>query len=356
MDSFEQFLDQIEPASRANLAQSIERQSRLTKPPYALGELENIANKYASIVDEFPPKVPEAITVAVFAGDHGVLEEGVSPWPKEVTMQMLGNFIAGGAAINAIARQVGAEVTVVDVGVDGDTSAMSGVVNKKISNGTSNLALGPAMSLLQAKQGVQAGFEVGNSIIDAGSELLVTGDMGIGNTTPSAALISWFVGSDVETTTGRGTGIDDQRMKIKITAIESSHDRLRREGVKDPLEVLASIGGYEIAALSGYILAAAVRKVPLVLDGVIANAAAIVAHQLNPNITDYLFAGHLSKEPGAAKALEYLELEPILKLDLRLGEGTGGCLSVPIIQAAVRTLVEMATFESAGVSENLSTP
>lgn len=356
MDSFEQFLDQVEPASQVNLAKSVERQLRLTKPPYALGELESLANKYASIVNEFPPKVPEAVSVAVFAGDHGVLEEGVSPWPKEVTMQMLGNFIAGGAAINAIARQVGAEVSVVDVGVDGDTSSMPGVINKKISNGTANLALGPAMSLRQAKKGVQVGFEVGNSVIDGGSDLLVTGDMGIGNTTPSAALISWFVGSEVEATTGRGTGIDDERMKIKIRAIKSSHDRLRRQGVKDPLEVLASIGGYEIAALAGFILAASVRKTPVVLDGVIADAAAVVAYQLNPNVTDYLFAGHLSREPGAAKALEYLGLEPILKLDLRLGEGTGGCLSVPIIQAAVRTLVEMATFESAGVSENSPTP
>lgn len=352
MDSFEQFLGQIEPASKVNLAKSIERQSRLTKPPHALGELENIANKYASIVSEFPPKVPEVITVAVFAGDHGVLEEGVSPWPKEVTIQMLGNFIAGGAAINAIAHQVGAEVSVIDVGVDGDTSAMPGVVNKKISKGTSNLASGPAMSLSQAKAGVQVGFEVGNSLVDGGSELLVTGDMGIGNTTPSAALISWFVGSEVEATTGRGTGIDDERMKVKVRAIKSSHDRLRRQGVTDPLKVLGSIGGYEIAALAGFILAGAVRKVPVVLDGVIADAAAIVAHQLNPYITEYLFAGHLSREPGAAKALEYLGLEPIVRLDLRLGEGTGGCLSVPIIQAAVRTLVEMATFESAGVSEN----
>lgn len=347
-------LGSIVPASDENYIKSEQRQSRLTKPPGSLGSLEKIANRFSSLSDSFPPVVPSRASVVIFAADHGVLEEGISPWPKEVTLQMLANFSAGGAAINVIAKQVGAKVSVVDIGVDGDTSQLHGVVTKKVRPGTENLAKGPAMSVDDAHKAIQAGIDVAESIISDGADLLVTGDMGIGNTTPSAALISWFSGVSVEETTGRGTGIDDERMAIKIRAIESAIKRVGTLAHLDPVDILAEIGGLEIAGICGLILAGAYHKIPVVLDGVIADAAAVVASKLNQHVVDYLFAGHLSMEPGAKIALSHLGLEPILKLDLRLGEGTGGCLSVPIIQCAVRTLVEMATFESAGVSETNS--
>lgn len=351
MTTLEELLNRIVPASEENYKKSEQRQSTLTKPPGSLGALERIANKFSSIREVFPPLVPSVPSVVIFAGDHGVLKEGVSPWPKEVTLQMLANFSAGGAAINAIASQVGASVSVVDVGVDGDTSKLERVIFKKVRRGTANLAKGSAMSFDEAHKAIEVGIEVGESVIASGADLLLTGDMGIGNTTPSAALISWFTGSTVEETTGRGTGIDDERMRIKVRAIADAIGRLKILNSNDPIEVLAEVGGLEIAAICGFILAGALHRVPVVLDGVIADAAALVACRLHVNVVDYLFAGHMSMEPGAVKALEYLGLEPILKLDLRLGEGTGACLSVPLIQSAVRTLTEMATFESAGVSD-----
>ncbi|MDA8081945.1 MAG: nicotinate-nucleotide--dimethylbenzimidazole phosphoribosyltransferase [Actinomycetota bacterium] len=349
--NFKDVIKSIEPASASNYQKGLERQSLLTKPAGALGFLEEIASKYCAISPEFPPSVPSSSVVCVFASDHGVLEEGITPWPQEVTLQMVANFLNGGAAINAIAKQVGAEVSVIDIGVAGDTSGFAGIINRKIRPGTDNLARRPAMTLRDAEDAIQAGFDVANSVIDDGCDLLLIGDMGIGNTTPSAALISWFTKSGVEETTGRGTGIDDERMVLKIKAIKAAHARLSDGGTSDPLEVLASIGGLEIAGMVGLILAGSSRRIPVVLDGVIANAAAVVSYELNRNVKDYMFAGHLSQEPGAKKALDYIGLKPVLVLDLRLGEGTGACLSVPIIQSAVRTLIEMATFDSAGVSE-----
>ncbi len=349
--NFKEAINSIEPGSEINYKKSVERQSMLTKPAGALGFLEDLSCQFSAISKEFPPAVPESPVVCIFASDHGVLEEGITPWPQEVTTQMVANFLAGGAAINAIAKQVGAKVSVIDIGVAGDTSKLAGVIDKKIRAGTDNLAQRPAMSVSEAEMAIQAGFDVAMSMIDSGSDILVIGDMGIGNTTPSAALISWFTKSGVEETTGRGTGIDDDRMILKIKAIKSAHQRLSGENVSDPVQVLASIGGLEIAGMVGLILAGSIRRIPVVLDGVIADAAAVVSYQLNSRVKDFLFAGHLSQEPGARKSLDYLGLKPILTLDLRLGEGTGACLSVPIIQSAVRTLVEMATFDSAGVSE-----
>lgn len=350
MSNFKDALLSVGPASREHYRLSAERQSHLTKPPGALGRLEEIANRYSAMTEAFLPLVPGSPVVCIFAADHGVLEEGLSPWPMEVTTQMVGNFLSGGAAINAIARQVGASVSVVDIGVAGDLSGLSGVIDKKVRRGTGNLAKAPAMTLAEAGEAIQAGFDVGTDLIEAGADLLITGDMGIGNTTPSSALISWFAESEIAATTGRGTGIGDEMMEIKIRAIRAAHSRVLSQGINDPVEVLSSIGGLEIAGIIGLIVAGSSRKVPVVLDGVIAAAAAIVAAAMNKNVVDYLFAGHLSVEPGAQIALRHLGLEPILTLDLRLGEGTGGCLSVPVIQSAVRTLVEMATFDSAGIS------
>lgn len=349
--NFREAMGLIEPPSAVNFDKGLERQKVLTKPAGALGFLETISAQISAISTEFPPRVPSSPVVCVFASDHGVIEEGITPWPQEVTTQMVANFLNGGAAINAIAKQVGAVVQVIDIGVAGDTSGYAGVVNKKIRRGTDNLAKKPAMTLDEVERAVQAGFDVANSVIDAGCDLLVIGDMGIGNTTPSAALISWFVKSPVDETTGRGTGIDDLHLALKVKAIESAHARTREGSLSDPIEVLASMGGFEIAGMVGLILAGSLRRVPVVLDGVIADAAAVVACETAPEVRGYLIAGHLSQEPGAKKALDFLGLKPVLVLDLRLGEGTGACLSVPIIQSAVRTLVEMATFDSAGVSE-----
>ncbi len=349
--NFKEAIGLIGPASRANYDKAMERQAILTKPAGALGFLEDIAGKYSAISPEFPPRVPVQPVVCIFASDHGVLEEGITPWPQEVTTQMVANFLEGGAAINAIAKQIGARVSVVDIGVAGDTSGFAGILSRKVRAGTDNLARRPAMTVAEAEEAVQVGFDVANDLIDQGCDILLIGDMGIGNTTPSAALISWFAKSDVEETTGRGTGIGDDHMVVKIKAIKSAHSRLQDEAASSPLEVLASIGGLEIAGMAGLILAASARRIPVVLDGVIADAAAVVSYELSEHVKDYIFAGHLSQEPGARKALDYIGLKPVLVLDLRLGEGTGACLSVPIIQSAVRTLVEMATFDSASVSK-----
>lgn len=352
MRSFEKYVKEIKPASKDLYELCAIRQTKLTKPPGALGFLEAVACKFGSISAAFPPSVPVKPVVCVFAGDHGVLDEGISPWPQEVTLQMVANFLSGGAAINAIAKQVGATVVVIDIGVAGDTSGFKGLVSRKVRSGTGNLAREDAMSIEEVKDAIQVGVDVAASEISKGADLLVTGDMGIGNTTPSSALISWFAGEDIVNTTGRGTGIDDAMMSVKENAIRAAHQRLRESQVQDPVAVLGAIGGLEIAGLVGLIIGGCHAGVPIVLDGLIADSAAVVAHALNPNIVDYLFAGHRSTEPGAKVALEMLDLRPILDLDLRLGEGTGGCLSIPIIQAAVRSLVEMATFDEAGVSEN----
>lgn len=348
---FTKAIASIVPASTGKLQMAMDRQQRLTKPPGALGRMEEIANKYAALAGAFPPEVPGSPMVFVFASDHGILEEGVSPWPQEVTVQMVSNFISGGAAINAIAKQVGAAVQVIDIGVAASTAHLQGVIDKKVRPGTANLAAGPAMTQEEAMLALQAGFDVALAAVESGCDLLVTGDMGIGNTSPSAGLISWYVNSNVADTTGRGTGIDDDRLARKIRAIESGLARLGKSSPSGPVDVLSAIGGLDIAGIAGLILGGAFCAKGVVLDGVIAAAAAVVAYQFTPNIVDYLFAGHLSCEPGAKKALDYLQLKPILDLGLRLGEGTGGCMSVPIIQASVRTLAEMATFDSAGVSE-----
>jgi nicotinate-nucleotide--dimethylbenzimidazole phosphoribosyltransferase len=295
--------------------------------------------------------VPEPATVAVFAGDHGVLAEGISPWPQEVTAQMVANFGAGGAAVNVLARHVGAEVVVVDVGVASDLPEVPGLRRAKVRAGTDNLAKGPAMSRTEAEAALDVGAGLAAELVDGGTRCLLTGDMGIGNTTPSAALIAVLCGRSAAEVTGRGTGIDDERMARKVEIIAAAVARVEHEHAAGPLEVLASIGGLEIAALAGYIVGGAAAGMPVLLDGVIAAAAAVVAAALVPESVGYMIAGHRSSEPGATVALAHLGLVPLLDLDLRLGEGTGACLALPLLQAAAKVLGEMATFESAGVSE-----
>jgi len=294
--------------------------------------------------------VPEPAVVGVFAGDHGVLAEGVSPWPQEVTAQMVANFCAGGAAVNVLAAHVGADVVVVDVGVAGDLPAHPRLRSAKVRPGTANLANGAAMTESEARQALDVGAQLAAELAERGTRCLLTGDMGIGNTTPSAALIAALTGRAALEVTGRGTGIDDERWALKVRVVEAAVARVG--DITDPLQLLATLGGLEIAALAGFVVGGAAARLPVLLDGVIAGASALVATALVPECAGYLFAGHRSTEPGATVALEQLGLRPLLDLDLRLGEGTGACLALPVLQGAAKVLRDMATFESAGVTED----
>jgi nicotinate-nucleotide--dimethylbenzimidazole phosphoribosyltransferase len=325
------------------------RQLMLTKPPGSLGALEDLGSRLCGIYDQCPPPMPEPVTIAVFAGDHGVHAQGVSPWPQEVTAQMVGNFLAGGAVINAFGRQVGAEVVVIDIGVAGEVPQAAGLKASKVAAGTADMTQGPAMTPAQVQAAIEVGIEVAQENIAQGSRLLVTGDMGIANTTASAALISVFTGLEVAEVTGRGTGIDNPMLQHKVSVIQSAIS-LNKASRQDPLAALAGVGGFEHAGVVGYLLAAAALRTPVILDGVIACSAALVAQAIAPDAADYWVAGHRSVEPGASAALAHLNLVPLVDLDMRLGEGSGAALAVPLVQAAARILREVATFDSAGVS------
>jgi nicotinate-nucleotide--dimethylbenzimidazole phosphoribosyltransferase len=333
------------------MAEARQHHDRLTKPAGSLGELELLGVQLAGIAHESPPPIPEPATVAIFAADHGVVAAGVTPWPSEVTRQMVANFCAGGAAINALARQVGAEVVVVDVGVDGELDPAPNLLRRKVRHGTANLVDEAAMSRSDARAALDVGAEVARELVASGARCLLTGDMGIGNTTPSAALIAYFTGRPPADVVGRGTGVDDVMFGHKIAVVDAA---LRRTALTvppdDALGALASLGGLEIAALAGFIVGAGASGVPVVIDGVIAAAALVTAAALCPIIVDYCIAGHQSAEPGSRTVLEHLGLRPLLSLDLRLGEGTGACLALPLVQAAARVLNEMSTFDQAGVT------
>jgi nicotinate-nucleotide--dimethylbenzimidazole phosphoribosyltransferase len=340
----------ITPTDASAALSARELQDRLTKPQGSLGFLETVGVQLAAIAGACPPPVPEPVTIAVFAGDHGVVRAGVTPWPSEVTAQMVANFCAGGAAINVLARHVDAAVVVVDVGVatpiPGDAR---GLVRRNVRLGTANLAEGAAMSSDEALAALDVGADVARDAIESGARLLVTGDMGIGNTTSSAALIAAFTASSPRDVTGRGTGIDDDMLNVKVRVIESALARLLSTAT--PLDVVAEVGGLEIAALAGFIVAGAAAKAPVLIDGVIAVAAAVVARAFAPDVVGYLIAGHRSSEPGASVGLAHLGLTPMLDLGLRLGEGSGAALAVPLVQAAAKVLREMATFDTAGVTD-----
>ncbi len=320
----------------------------MTKPPGSLGVLEDVAAQLAGIAGTCPPPLPEPATVAVFAGDHGVHAQGVTHWPQEVTAQMVANFAAGGAVVNAFAAQLGAEVVVVDVGVGGVLDPAPGLLDRKVRPGTADLAIGPAMSLDEARRAVEVGIDVATTLA-AGSGCLITGDMGITNTTASAALVCAFAGATPAEATGRGTGVDDPTLARKVDVVTRAVARVP-EGT-DPLAVLAEVGGLEHAAIAGFVLGAAAARTPVLLDGVIAGSAALVAGVLCPAALDYALAGHTSAEPGHSIALRTLGLRPLLGLDLRLGEGTGALLALPLAQSAARALRDVATFDSAGVTE-----
>jgi len=347
MSLLSQTIEAIRPISQRAVDEADARQAQLTKPPGSMGQLEDLGAQLAGMARTCPPPVPQRPAIAVFAADHGVHAQGVSPWPQEVTAQMVANLAAGGAVVNALARQVGAGVTVVDVGVAADLPDAPNLLRHKVSYGTADLSVGPAMTRSQAVAALEAGITVASSLVDDGADLLVTGDMGIANTTASAALIAALTRSEPADVTGRGTGIDDETLELKTAVVERALTRLDRS---EPISVLSEVGGLEHAALAGYLLAAAARRVPVVLDGVIAVSAALVASALSPTAADYWVAGHVSVEPGARAALDHLGITPLLDLGLRLGEGSGAVLAVPLVQSAARLLTEVATFDSAGVT------
>ena len=343
-------LDALRPLDAAAVASATGHQARLTKPPGALGVLEAVSIQLAGLAGIDPPPMPEPAAVAIFAADHGVHAQGVTPWPQEVTAQMVANFLAGGAVVNALAAQTGAEVCVVDVGVAQELDVVPGLLPRKIRLGTADLTVEPAMSRAQAIAAIEVGIEVARDLVTAGNRCLLTGDMGIANTTASAALIAVLLGLDPAEVTGRGTGVDDATLAVKVEVVRRAL-ALHVPDPTDPIGVLAAVGGLEHAALVGFILGAGALRVPVVLDGVIAGAAALVAAALHPDALVACVAGHRSAEPGHAHALAALGLRPLIDLDLRLGEGSGAVLALPLVQAAVRVLREVATFDSAGVSD-----
>jgi nicotinate-nucleotide--dimethylbenzimidazole phosphoribosyltransferase len=338
----------IAPLDTRAMAAAVRRWDTLTKPRGSLGRLEALASQVAGITGQARPRLTERL-VFVLAGDHGVTTEGVSAYPADVTAQMVYNFVRGGAAINVLTRHVGARVIVVDMGVAADLPALPGLVSRKVRRGTMNFAQQSAMTMDQALACVESGIALVETEIKGAHAWVVTGDMGIGNTTASSAIIAAMTGASVERVTGKGTGVTGEALARKAMVIKAALDR-HQPNPQDGLDVLSKVGGFEIGGLAGIILGAAARRCPVVLDGLIATAAALLAVNLVPAVREYLIAGHRSVEPGHTVALNDLGLEPVLDLQMRLGEGTGGALALPVLEAACRLLDEMATFEEAGVA------
>ena len=349
LETFDAAAASVRPVDVRAADRARAHQDRLTKPPGSLGRLEDVAVRLAAISGQAPPPVPSSVTIAVFAADHGVVAEGISAWPQEVTAQMVANFAAGGAAINVLARQLDARIVVVDVGIAGPVPGGAvGVLDRKVRLGSRNLATGPAMTTEEVTAALDVGAAVAADAAAGGAQMLVTGDMGIGNTTASAAVIAAMTGTAVTSATGPGAGSSAETVARKTDVITRAVARVPAGAA--PLTVLAEVGGLEIAALAGFVVGGAAAGLPVLLDGVIAGAAAVVAAACVPAVADYLIAGHLSSEPAAVAALRHLGLTPLLDLGLRLGEGTGAALAVPLVQASARLLQDMATFDSAGVS------
>lgn len=325
----------------------------LTKPQGSLGRLEEFAQRIVAITgDPMPPPFAKK-AIFVFAGDHGVVDEGVSLFPKEVTVQMVHNFLAGGAGINVLARHAGTDVVVVDVGVDHDFTDEPGLLRRKVVRGTKNMRKGPAMTGDEAVQAIETGIALAREYADRGYRLFGTGDMGIGNTTPSSAIASVMTGTPPAHVTGKGTGISDDSLACKVSVIEDAI-ALNSPDPADPLDVLAKVGGAEIGGIAGLILGAASLGIPVVIDGLISTAGAIIAWGMEPAAADYMFAAHNSVEKGHRVMLERMGLKPILDMGLRLGEGTGAALAITLIEAGLKIYREMATFDEAGVSKELA--
>ena len=347
-DQLAQTIARIQPLDRAAMDAAEARQLQLTKPPRALGRLETISIQLAGISGKPRPRLEHKV-VAVMAADHGVVAQGVSAFPAEVTPAMVMNFAAGGAAINVLARQIGARVVATDVGVNAELGAAAGVRHRKVRRGTADMTTGPAMTRAEALQAIGVGLELVDEELRAGLDIIATGDMGIGNTTASSAVIAALTGLPVAKVTGRGTGITLEALAAKVAVIEKAL-AVNEPDPADPVDVLAKVGGLEIAALTGVVLGAAANRVPVVMDGFISAAAVLAAVRLCHEAVDYILPSHVSIEIGHQAVLDELGLVALLDLEMRLGEGTGAALAMGIIEAAARILDEMATFESAGVA------
>lgn len=343
----ENVIGQIAPYQESAAQHAKAHSDQLTKPTGSLGKLEDIAFRLAGISGRLWPNLSRK-AVVVMAGDHGVCEEGVSAYPQEVTPQMVLNFLGGGAAVNVLARQAGADVYCVDMGVNADMEHPD-LISRKVVRGTANMAKQPAMSRDEAMQAIMAGVQVADDLAQQGYRLFATGEMGIGNTTPSAALTSVLTGLSPEQSVGRGTGISDENWRHKIEVVKRAI-AVNEPDAADPIDVLAKVGGAEIAGMAGFIIGAAANGCPVVIDGFISSVAALVAVRLAEQVKPYLFASHLSQEQGHATVLESMGLSPMVQLDMRLGEGTGAVLCFHFIDAALKLMQEMATFDSAGVS------
>ena len=350
-DPFKRLAADIDRPDQDARAAARERQGALTKPAGSLGRLEDLSIWLAGVQGSCPTRPLEQVRVVVFAGDHGVATTGVSAYPTEVTAQMVRNVLAGGAAVSALARLAGAQVRVVDMAVDADLGDLPAAVGEhKVRRGSGRIDVEDALTREEAERAFEAGIAIADSEIDSGADLLVPADLGIGNTTPAAVLVGALTRNDASLVTGRGTGIDDPTWMRKCAAVRDAMRR-SRPVLGDQLQLLATVGGADFAAMTGFLLQAAARRTPVVLDGVVSGACALVAQRVAFRAADWWVAGHLSSEPAHALALNRLSLVPLLDLGLRLGEGTGALLAVPIVKAAAATLAEMATFGEAGVSD-----
>lgn len=347
--SLENIISCIQPLDQKAMADALARQDLLTKPQGSLGRLEKLSIQVAGITGQARPKIQHKV-VTVMAGDHGVVEEGVSAFPQEVTPQMVLNFLYGGAAINVLSRHVGARVVIVDMGVASPMEAHPQLISRKVALGTKNIAKGPAMTRAQAEESILSGVEIVEAEIAKGLDILATGDMGIGNTTPSAAIACVVTGMSPNAIVGRGTGVDDEGLHRKILAVEHALN-INKPDVQDGLDILSKVGGFEIGGLAGAILGAAANHRPVVIDGFISTAAAIIAATIAPQVKEYLIAAHCSQELGHRLMMEWLGVTPLLDMHMRLGEGTGAALAMSVVEASCKILDEMATFGEAGVSE-----
>jgi len=351
MDRINQAIACIQPLDERAMAEARIRQDNLTKPQGSLGRLESLSIQVAGIKKNPKPQIVHKV-IFTLAGDHGVTQEGVSAYPSEVTSQMVYNFVRGGAGINVLARLVRARVVVADLGVASILERHPNLKDKKVAMGTQNMAHGPAMSQEEAIRSIEAGIELVEEELMKGVDILGTGDMGIGNTTPSSAITAVITGAEVATVTGRGTGLDEEGWRRKVRIIQKALD-VNRPDQKDVIDVLSKVGGFEIGGIAGLILAGAKHRIPIVIDGFISGAAALIATSLSPKVKSYLIASHQSAEQGHKILLEYLGLKPLMNLDFRLGEGTGAALGIFLVEASLKILDEMATFSEASVSEKL---
>ncbi|MBI2854011.1 MAG: nicotinate-nucleotide--dimethylbenzimidazole phosphoribosyltransferase [Chloroflexi bacterium] len=349
MTSLHQIIKHIGPLDEGAMKAARARQDTLTKPLGSLGTLEALSVKLAGITGKPLPRIKDKVIVTI-AGDHGVVEQGVSLYPQEVTAQMVYNFLAGGAGINVLGRLVGARIIVVDAGVKAELGHREGLISRRIAAGTADMTKGPAMSRDQAIAAIEIGISTLENELQRGVDIVGTGDMGIGNTTPSSAICAVVTGQPVAQVTGRGTGVGDEQLALKAQVIQRAIEVNKPES-HDALDILSKVGGFEIGGIAGVILASAAHHIPVVIDGFISGAGALIATGLSPLVREYIIPAHLSVEPGHRAMMNYLKAKPLLDLDLRLGEGTGACLGMFLVEAAARTLSEMATFDEAGVSK-----